>query len=82
MEKLSKLFEGTSAEHTLKIIRVLVQLLDHQFRANLDIANPLLRVLETGFKHTSQSVRSMTYVVWTSVVENFAQDKGNIINVK
>lgn len=44
---------------------------------NLSIVNPLLQVMESGFKHGNNDVKSFTYECWTSLTLNFALDRGN-----
>jgi len=44
---------------------------------NLSIVNPLLQVMESGFKHGNNDVKSITYECWTSLILNFALDRGN-----
>lgn len=43
---------------------------------NLSIVNPLLQVIECGFKHGNNEIKSFTYECWKCLILNFALDRG------
>ena len=74
-DKLIRLFETTNPEHGLKVIKVFVELMGKQLHQNLAIVNPLLRIMESGFKHVNNDIKAQCYYCWGSLIDNFALDK-------
>ena len=58
------------------LISVQINFLDFKvLHHNLAITNPLLQIVESGFKHTNNEIKSSAYACWACLINNFSLDK-------
>ncbi len=76
-DKLLKLFqsEGKHDLLALKLVKILISVLRKSLHQNLSIVNPLLQIMELGFKHSSNQIKQEAYQCWAGLIQNFALDK-------
>ncbi|CAF0955839.1 unnamed protein product [Brachionus calyciflorus] len=74
-DKMTQLFKTTSPEFTLKIVKMIIEILGKSLHNNLSIINPLLQIMELGFKHSNNQIKSQSYDCWQNLIRNFALDR-------
>lgn len=74
-ERLLKIFQSDDQMLSLKIVKILLCLLRTVLHQNLSIVNPLLQIMELGFKHSSYEIKVDTYNCWAGLISNFALDR-------